>query len=254
MGVEPHEYLKKLLIMPAQEIIELNLGFGITIDGTVITRSTFEAIRDRGKNGVPLLTGTNLHEGTLYSQSSDENKPHYDKLNQELARDMLLGRDPNQYLEKLRLAYPLASPGKIHEMIWTDMFRSICLKAAEEVSASGPGGWLYRFDLPANRPNFEHLGATHASEMAFTFNTFANPNTHACLHYHDRNDPVVRELANKWSSAVIRFAKTGNPNGEGLPSWSNYRSDRRECLLLDRRVKTAIDVDTKHQKLWEEKN
>ena len=38
-----------------------------------------------------------------------------------------------------------------------------------------PGGWLYRFDLPMHtREGNRVMGATHAAEMAFTFNSFAN--------------------------------------------------------------------------------
>ena len=45
MGVDQSEYLEKLLSIPAQDIVELDLGFGIAVDGIVITRSTFDAIK-----------------------------------------------------------------------------------------------------------------------------------------------------------------------------------------------------------------
>jgi hypothetical protein len=42
------------------------------------------------------------------------------------ATDMLCGKQPDAYLNALAAAYPDASPGKVHEMVWTDMFRRIC--------------------------------------------------------------------------------------------------------------------------------
>ncbi|MEL7185556.1 MAG: carboxylesterase/lipase family protein [Pseudomonadota bacterium] len=251
MGVSTDDYLQMLLEMPAQDIIDLDLAFGLTVDGNVITRSSFDAIKDRGANGVPLITGTNQREGTLYTQGDDAEQDHYANFNTGLATEMLLGGDPENYLAALRDAYPDASPGKFHELIWTDMFRRICSRAAEAVSSSGPGAWLYRFDLPANRPGAERLGATHASELAFTFNTFAKPDTHASLSFHDRNDPVVQTLAKTWSDAVIRFAKTGNPNGGDLPDWPTYASDSRNCLILDGDVRIEPDPDRLHRSLWE---
>ncbi len=250
MGVDQSNYLDALLTMPAQEIIDLDLAYGITVDGHIITRSTMEAIRDRGENGVPLITGTNQREGTLYTLGDDAEQDHYAKFNKGLATEMLLGGDPSNFLAGMKETYPDATPGKLHEMLWTDMFRGICSGAAEAVTQAGPGAWLYRFDLPANLPGAELLGATHASEMAFTFNAFAKPDTHACLTFHDREDPVVRSLAKTWSDTVIRFATTGNPNGGDLPEWPIYETAERNCLILDADVRVEADPDALHRSLW----
>jgi para-nitrobenzyl esterase len=250
MGVDRNDYLDKLLSMPAQEIVDLDLTFGVTVDGKVITRSSFDAIKDRGEDGVPLITGTNLREGTLYTLGDDADQEHYPLFNKGLATEMLLGGDPTNYLAGLRKTYPDATPGNIHEMIWTDMFRRICSRAAAATSLAGPGGWLYRFGLPANLPKARILGATHASEMAFTFNTVAKPDTHACLTFHDRNDPVVRRVAKAWSDAVIRFARTGQPNGDDFPDWPAYESATRNCLIIDEDIRVEADPDTVHRKLW----
>ena len=254
MGVERSNYLKTLLSMSASEIVDLGLLYGVTVDGEVITRTTLDAIRDRGNDGVPLLTGTNLREGTLYSNGSDAAEDHYPATNEMLAREALLGADPDAFLTALHQTYPDASAGKIHEMIWTDMFRSICSRAAEAATSAGPGGWLYRFDLPANLPNFRHLGATHGSEIAFTFNTFANPETHARV-YHDRNDPVVRQIADAWSDCIIRFAKTGQPGGATVPHWPRYDAAERNCLIIDEefRIESNPHPDPIHRKLWGQK-
>jgi len=250
MGVDRSNYSDELLSMPAPDIVDLNLHCGVTVDGQVITRSTFDAIRDRGNNGVPLITGTNLREGTLYTQGEDAAQDHYPSFNKGLATEMLLGGDPQDYLAALAKAYPNVSPGIFHEMIWTDMFRRICSEAAAASSLAGPGAWLYRFDLPGNLPEVSHLGATHSSEMAFTFNTFANPDTHACITYHDRDDPVVRKVAKAWSDTVIRFAKTGQPNGGELPNWPVYETGERNCLIINDDFRIESDPDQLHRSLW----
>jgi len=249
LGVDSSGYVEKLLSMSAKEIADLNLGFRISVDGQVITRPTYDAIKDRGAAGVPLLTGSNLNEGTLYTEADDGDRDHYPSLNYLLARETLVGEDPGSYLEALHETYPDASAGKIHEMIWTDMFRGTCTRAAELSSLAGPGGWLYRFDLPANLPEYRHLGAPHACEMAFTFNTFANPDTHART-FHDRNDPVVRKVALEWSNAVIRMARNGRPDGGELPDWPVYEPGDRQCLVVDKNIRIESDPDRLHRKLW----
>ena len=37
-------------------------------------------------------------------------------------------------------------------MIWTDMFRKICMDVAQLSALQGAGGWLYRFDLAPSLP------------------------------------------------------------------------------------------------------
>lgn len=250
MGVDRTEFVNTIMTMSAQDILDLNLRFGVTVDGQVITRSSLDAIKDRGASGVPLITGTNLREGTLYTWGDDAEQDHYRTLNLSLATEMLLGGNPEKYLQALHETYPDASPGKFHEMIWTDMFRRICSHAAEAASLAGSGGWLYRFDLPANLPGFQKLGATHASEMAFTFNAFADPDSHTKI-FHDRNDPVVRAVAKSWSDTIIRFARSGDPNGAELPEWPVYEPGERNCLIINEDFGIESDPDTLHRSLWE---
>ena len=235
--------------MPAHEIANVNFPMGVYVDGKVITRSTMEAIRDRGAHGVPLLIGSNLREGTLYTLGHHADRDHYSRLNQSLAKETLLGADPSAFLASLRSAFPASSPGTFHEMIWNNMFRRICLLAAETTSGAGCNAWFYRFDMPANLPGMEKLGAAHASELAFTFNIFEKPETH-CLTLHDRNNPAVQRVASAWSEAIARFVACANPNGGALPHWPTYDTTNRSCLIIDEIPRIEFDPDVHIRSLW----
>ena len=249
LNVNKDEYIETLLSMSAKKLVELKGSFGICVDGEVVTRSAYEAIVDRGTAGVPLLIGTNREEGTLYTSAKDEAQDHYPAWNIGLAKQTLCGGEPTAYLSALAREYPDASPGKFHEMIWTDMFRRNSLMAAELSSAAGPGGWFYRFDYPANLPEYKKLRATHSCEMAFTFNLFANKDARGHI-FHNRENPDVRRLANIWSSTIIGFARTGQPNGFGLPHWPRYQHSDRKCLIFDVKPRIEADPDKSHRRLW----
>ena len=251
LNCSENECLDVLLSMPAIDLVALKLGARITVDGSVITRSTFEAIADRGKFGVPLITGTTATEGTLYTKGKAAAHDHYPGLNQYLARDMLCGDSPHGYLEALRAAYPEATPGSFHEMVWTDMFRRIALTAAELSTVHGVGGWLYRFDLPVNHAAGDYVGVPHASDMSFVFNSIANSSTHA-YSFHDRSDAVVQHVALAWSNVIVTMARTGTPNGSGMhvPVWPRYEPESRNSLLINERFIVSKDVDSKHLPLW----
>ena len=68
---------------------------------------------------------------------------------------------------------------------------------------------------------------------------------------HDRSDADVRQLAICWSQTVLNFAKTGDPNGGGLPIWPAYNLEQRQSLVMDRESRIeGADLDEVHRKLW----
>jgi len=254
LSVNTDQILKTLQAMSAKEIIEvqkkIQAPFGGIVDGTVVTRSIYEAIAERGEAGVPVIAGTNKDEGTLLSYLVP--RFAYGAVGQLIANLTTGGKNTDSYLQGLKKAYPDDS-GKAHyERIWIEMFRIHAVNVAEQVSAAGPGGWLYRFDMPVQRNPFgAELGATHAAEITFTFNTFASDWQDDSFLY-DRNDPAVRKLAEKWSNTIIQFARTGDPNGAGLPEWPKYHAESRQSLILDSEPRLAGDLDEKDRKRWQE--
>ena len=48
-----------------------------------------------------------------------------------------------------------------------------------------------------------------------------------------------RELANLMATYWTNFAKNGDPNGEGLPVWPNFTTDREAVLHFNDRATVA---------------
>lgn len=93
--------------------------------------------------------------------------------------------------------------------------------------------YMYQFGYvpPANR-KWSPYGAGHGSEVPFVFNTLnARWGTTA------EPTPEEKELAKLMNKYWTNFAKTGNPNGNGLPVWPQY--DIKKEIILD------IDLDGK---------
>jgi len=55
---------------------------------------------------------------------------------------------------------------------------------------------------------------------------------------------IVRKIA------VARFARTGDPNGPGLPDWPRYAADDRRVLVIDDPIRIDLDPDEAARKLW----
>jgi para-nitrobenzyl esterase len=245
--------LQRLRTIPAADLVRLQTSAGLSntasIDGFVITRPTVEAIRQRAAAGVPLIAGSNRDEGTLFSALGVEGGGVIDGI----AAGVMQG-DPSAYLARLRSAHAGAPEADIDLMVWTDMFRRAALRAAEAATVAGPGGWLYRFDLATTGMGGK-LGATHGAEVPFTFNWFASSagmpgGSEGLFSLYDPNDPAVRRLAEAWSATVIAFARTGDPNGAGLPAWPRYAAADRASLVMGAESHIARGLDDAQRKVW----
>ena len=70
-------------------------------------------------------------------------------------------------------------------------------------------------------------GAGHGSEVVYVFN---NLNARWGAPEATTEDQKVAEMMNTyWAN----FARTGNPNGKGLPEWPVYSSEKNEIMEFE---------------------
>ncbi|MBI1780373.1 MAG: carboxylesterase family protein, partial [Sphingobacteriales bacterium] len=89
--------------------------------------------------------------------------------------------------------------------------------------------YVYQFGyVPTTNRKFSPYGAGHGSEVSFVFNTlnarWGNPG---------EATPEEKELARIMNSYWTNFAKTGNPNGKGLPVWPLYDTQKENIMDID---------------------
>jgi len=100
---------------------------------------------------------------------------------------------------------------------------------ASEMTAAGQPAWHYRFSYVARSMRPEWDGAPHATDIPYAFDTVA-------AKYGDKLAPEDAAIAQTFHAYIVNFAKTGDPNGAGLPAWPRYepRSDALLELTMDR--------------------
>jgi carboxylesterase type B len=84
--------------------------------------------------------------------------------------------------------------------------------------------FTYFYSHPLPGPDIEKYGAFHTSEVPFVFNS---------LRRSDRPfTDADRKLAETISSYWANFARTGDPNGKGLPAWPAVSGDTAVTMEL----------------------
>jgi para-nitrobenzyl esterase len=88
-----------------------------------------------------------------------------------------------------------------------------------EQSKQGKGkayGYYYNNHAPTAE------GSGHGSDVSFAFQTLRQPSSDA-----------DRALSDMISSYYVNFAKTGDPNGKGLPQWPAFTDKNQQVMVLD---------------------
>jgi para-nitrobenzyl esterase len=133
------------------------------------------------------------------------------------------------------------STGAFHAHFASDLnFTEPARALASFAARTGQPAYLYRFGYVAHAGRNGH-GAAHASELPFVFG-----NTTA--------DPEDRAAADLMGAYWTNFAKTGDPNGPGLPRWPAYSAKDDQLLAITPDAKAeaakagspALDAITAH--------
>jgi para-nitrobenzyl esterase len=80
------------------------------------------------------------------------------------------------------------------------------------------------------------IGARHAGEIEYVFGALELSLPKVPWQASDR------KLSDAMTSYWANFARTGDPNGPGLPKWPRYEASTRRVLHLDETIADAPDT------------
>ena len=95
-------------------------------------------------------------------------------------------------------------------------------RVAASTADQGVPTWAYRFSYVAE--SIGKTGADHASDIPYFLDTTA-------VKYGDKATARDIAMGRTISAYIVNFAKTGDPNGAGLPAWPRY--SRAGDVLMD---------------------
>jgi para-nitrobenzyl esterase len=217
--------LAALRAKPASELLQAALNqknvirFAPNIDGYFLPEDVYSIYASGKQRHVSLLAGWNADEGsylTIFGKEAPTLENYVARVHAlygDKADAILKAYSASNDEQAKRAAGDLASDEFIGYSTW---------KWIEMQTATGASPvYRYRFEQapPADPsdPKSATRGAYHSSEIEFVFQNLASKH----LPWRPQDEKVSDLMSTYWSN----FAKTGDPNGAGLPHWPTYQKD-----------------------------
>ena len=213
----------------------------MTVDGYAIIEQPYLTYEKGNNHEKALLNGFNAKESDAFLLGTEATKENYEEL---------LAEDLGDYADEMAKLVPADSPARDQHFIIDALGDA---KGALNIAYSAIwfsyshylwNNYLIEQGIPTYEYYFtktnDSLSNYHAGELPYAYgNLWRHPGL------YDAEDYKLSEIMQQY---IVNFAKTGNPNGDGLPEWKMRSENQHQLIQLDTDIKM---VDDPNEALYE---
>jgi para-nitrobenzyl esterase len=244
------ETVAQIKTLPMERIIAVAaLGnWNPVVDGSALPRDPFSPDASPLSKRIPMVLGNTRDETRNLIGGNNEAlfRLTWEALPKAIAdnvKQYIGDLTPEAIVAEYRKLYPAYSASDIFFAVTTAArsWRSMAIESDRRAEQGGPT-WTYHVDWPSPRDGGKWK-APHTIDIPLVFdNVRESPYT--------TEAPDAQRLADYMSSALLSFARTGNPNTKHLPSWPRFELKKRTTMIFDLPPRAAHDPRGAERKLF----
>ncbi len=207
---------------------------GPILDGKFVTETAESAYKAGRQAHVPLIIGNNSAEIGGPFVNASKSKEELFSLFGKLADEAKAAYDPDGKKDFAEVQTRFNT-----DKVWAEPARF----TANSFAAKGDPSYIFLFSyVPASMKQRMPFGPGHGTDISFAFGNLRVPNGATVA-------PEDKEVARMMNAYWVNFAKTGNPNGTGLPKWPLYSPKKNEILDIQSDGKPIGKADPRKARL-----
>ena len=231
MGCNSIEEMRKL---SADKLISTTYkNSAMTVDGYALAKTPYEYYEEGQHNETNLLDGCNAREAEAFTIAnyllSFEAQPNMSNYKQRLEKEF--GKEHASQIINL---WPVNNDGEAYRN-FNDIITSWWFTYPHyswNLEAEKNGVNIYNYYFTKNN---RYMDTLHSGEIIYAYgNVKYEPKTY---RYSEDDLKLSETMLTYWSN----FAKNGNPNGEGVPTWNKWSLTSNKPLELNNDIRHVDD-------------
>ncbi|SFH56509.1 para-nitrobenzyl esterase [Pseudobutyrivibrio sp. OR37] len=221
--------------IPAEKLVKTTSNqSAMTVDGYAIVEQPFLTYKKGKNHEKALLNGFNAKEADAFNLGIKATADNYEEL---------LAEDLGDYAGEMAKVVPANSPQRDQHFIVDPLgdAKGALNQAYSAIWFSYSHYLWNNYMIEQGKPAYEYyftkennsLSNYHAGELPYAYgNLWRHPGLYTDEDY---------ALSDTMQQYIVNFAKTGNPNGKGLPQWERRDANQDKLLQLDTTVRMVDD-------------